>query len=338
MLYFCTYFDSNYLSKGLTLYRSLVRHAMPFRLWVLCFDNLAYEVLQKLSLPQIHPILLSDFEYKDEELLKTKGNRSKVEYYFTCTPSLPLYIFKKYPEVDVISYVDADLFFFSNPSPIYKELNDNSVLIVGHRFPSYLKHLEKYGIYNVGFLSFRRDNAGLECLNWWREKCIEWCYDRLEDGRFSDQKYLNDWPDRFKGVVVLKNKGAGLSPWNLANYQLSENKGQMIVDTDQLVFFHFHDLKEVQQWLYDPCLTQYKVCLDSFLKKHIYGPYIRELKDVTNWLSNINDSAYMKISSIRGRVHGNIVYRIVKKTKDQLTMVKKLLLGQSLVIVGGKVL
>jgi len=78
--------------------------------------------------------------------------------------------------------------------------------------------------------------------------------------------------------------------------------------------------------------------LDSLLKGHIYGPYIRELKDVTNWLSNINDSAYMKINSIRGRIHGNIIYRIVKKTKDQLTMLKKLLLGQSLVVVDGKVL
>jgi|SRR3989338_3355059 len=338
MLYFCTYFDSNYLSKGLTLYRSLVLHAMPFRLWVLCFDNLTCEILQKLSLPQIHPILLSDFESGDEQLLKAKGNRSKIEYYFTCTPSLPLYIFKKHPEVDLIAYVDADFFFFSNPSLVYDELGNNSILIIGHRFPSYLKHLEKYGIYNVGFLSFRRDDVGLKCLNWWREKCIEWCYDRLEDGRFSDQKYLDDWTNRFKRVVILQNKGAGLSPWNLANYQLSENNGQIMVDAEPLIFYHFHDLKEVQKWLYDPCLTQYKVRLDSFLKRHIYSPYIRELKDVTNWLSNINGSSYMKISSIRGRVQGNIIYRMAKKAKDQLAMVKKLLLGQSLVVVDGKVL
>jgi len=62
MYYFCTYFDSNYLIKGLALYRSLVRHAMPFRLWVLCFDDLAYEALQKLALPEVDPISLRDFE------------------------------------------------------------------------------------------------------------------------------------------------------------------------------------------------------------------------------------------------------------------------------------
>ena len=53
MFYFCSYFDSNYLSKGLALYRSLVRHAVPFRLWVLCFDDLAYETLRRLALAEV---------------------------------------------------------------------------------------------------------------------------------------------------------------------------------------------------------------------------------------------------------------------------------------------
>ncbi|MBI3600078.1 MAG: glycosyl transferase [Nitrospinae bacterium] len=272
MLNFCTYFDSNYLVKGLALYRSLVRHAMPFRLWVLCFDNPTYEILQKLSLPQVNPILLSDFEHGDEQLLKAKGNRLMIEYYFTCTSSLPLYIFKNYSDVDIITYIDADLFFFSKPSPIYEEMGGNSVLIIGHRFPSSLSHLKMYGIYNVGFLSFRRDDAGLACLSRWREQCLEWCYDRVEDGRFSDQKYLDDWPTNFSRVAVLQHKGAGLSPWNLANYHLEMDNGQVVVDNEPLIFFHFHDLKQLRQWLYDPCLTQYGICASSFLKRYIYGP------------------------------------------------------------------
>ena len=122
MYYFCTYFDSNYLTRGLALYRSLVRHAAPFRLWVLCFDDLAYETLQRLNLHEVVPISLRDFEDGDEELLQAKGNRSRIEYYFTCTPTLPLYILRNCSEVDVITYLDADLFFFSDPSPIYEEL------------------------------------------------------------------------------------------------------------------------------------------------------------------------------------------------------------------------
>jgi hypothetical protein len=96
-----------------------------------------------------------------------------VEYYFTCTPSLPLYVLKHNAEIDVISYLDADLYFFSHPAPIYEELGDQSILIVGHRFPAHLRQREELnGTYNVGFLSLRGNSVGLQCLSWWRERCL----------------------------------------------------------------------------------------------------------------------------------------------------------------------
>lgn len=345
MFYFCTYFDSNYLIKGLTLYRSLIRYAMPFRLWILCFDDLAYEVLQKLALPEVVPIPLRGFEEGDKELLQAKDNRSRIEYYFTCTPSLPLYILRNHPEVDVISYLDADLFFFSDPSPIYEELGDGSVLIIGHRFPPRLRHLEVYGIYNVGLLSFRRDDVGLECLHWWRSRCLEWCYDRAEGGRFADQKYLDDWPTRFPGVVVLQHKGAGLAPWNVENYSLSLQDGQVLVDAQPLLFFHFHGLKQIRRWLYDPNLARYGVHADYVLKQHIYTPYIRELQEVGCWLYvclPVNQ-AYIHMGSIRGgspgvTLNGNFLRAIARLIKRRLSVIKKVLQGYLWVVINGRVM
>jgi hypothetical protein len=288
MLYFCTYLDSNYLSRGLALYYSLSRYSPPFRLWVLCFDDLAYKVLRKLALPEVVPLRLSEFEEGDSELLQAKNNRSKIEYYFTCTPSLLLYILRNYPEVDIITYLDADLFFFSDPTPIYQEFGEKSILIVGHRFPPHLKKLEIHGIYNVGLLSFRRDSEGLRCLNWWRHKCLEWCYDRVESNRFADQKYLDDWPTRFSQVVVLQHKGANLAPWNMANYCIWLKNNQVMVDEFPLIFFHFHNLRTLSRWIVDPGLSEYSVPMSKVVKNNIFLPYIRKLKSVRTQLHSLN--------------------------------------------------
>ena len=57
MIHYCTYFDSNYLLQGLCLYHSLEEHShQPFTLWVLCFDELTYQILKDLSLPMMRLI------------------------------------------------------------------------------------------------------------------------------------------------------------------------------------------------------------------------------------------------------------------------------------------
>ena len=69
MYYFCTYFDQNYLSRGLALYYSLREHCHAFKLWVLCIDQGVYDILAKLDLPGVHPLTLEEFELNDELLL-----------------------------------------------------------------------------------------------------------------------------------------------------------------------------------------------------------------------------------------------------------------------------
>src|SRR6476646_7920114 len=96
---YCTYFDVNYLTRGLALHQSLQRHSPPFRLWVLCRDDEAYDALDRLREKEIRPIRLRDFEEGDGPLAVAKANRTTVEYYFTCTPSLPLYVLRLDPSI-----------------------------------------------------------------------------------------------------------------------------------------------------------------------------------------------------------------------------------------------
>lgn len=274
--HFCTYFDKNYLFKGLALYRSLEQHVDRFTLWILCFDELTREILQKMDLEKVDLIALEEFERGDEALLEAKGNRSHKEYLWTVTPSLPLHILKKRPDLDSIAYLDADLFFFGSPAPVYGEFADRSILIIKHRYaPPYAHYVETSGIYNVEMLVFRNDEIGVESLNWWRDRCNEWCFYRLEDGKMADQKYLDDWPSRFERVVVLKNKGAGLAPWNISNYNLRVTDGKIMVDTDELIFYHFHNTFLRGNRIIEISPTH------SFTRQHIdliYRPYVRSLK------------------------------------------------------------
>ena len=279
MYYFCTYFDRNYLPRGLALYHSLREHCPEFKLWVLCMDAEAYTLLSQRNLPDIHLITLEEFERDDKELLQTKQNRSAVEYYFTCTPSLPLFILKHHPEVELITYLDADLFFFADPTQLFAEMVGKSIAIIAHRFPARLRHIEVTGVYNVGWVSFRRNEIGLACLYWWRERCIEWCYDRIEGERYADQKYLDLFPEYFGPDVVIQNKGANVAPWNIENYALAIKGNNIYIDDKPLVFFHFQGLQQVISRVYDLGLWTYGVRPFRELIDHIYLPYIKILRD-----------------------------------------------------------
>src|SRR3990172_2228653 len=76
-----------------------------------------------------------------------------------------LYLVNHYPQIERITYLDADLLFYAPPSTIFEELGDRSILIVGHRFPERLRHLEsQFGIYNVGLLAFLHNPPGKRSL------------------------------------------------------------------------------------------------------------------------------------------------------------------------------
>lgn len=333
MNYFCTYFDKNYLPRGLALYHSLREHCRDFTLLVLCMDHLSFELLEKLDLPRLHSISLEDFELNDGQLLGAKQNRSVIEYYFTCTPSLPLYIFKKWPQIDLITYLDADLFFFASPSPLFDEIGKNSIAIIGHRFPSHLKDLESYGIFNVGWVSFKRDTNGLTCLKWWRQQCIEWCYDCLEDNRFADQKYLDDWPERFENVVILQHKGANLAPWNLGNFNLCfSNLDTVSVNDHPLIFYHFHELKRINTCFYNPNLSKYGNKPFKGICSRIYSPYLRLLSEIsfmllTKYDVNLYDENIRSSLNFQEKDLTKI-QRIVSQVRKSIFIIRSILTGK----------
>jgi len=240
---FCTLFDRSYLARGLITCRSLQRVSPNAEVMVLCMDQATKRVLDNLREPGLRTIGIDELEREDPELADVRGGRTRGEYCWTSTPALCRYLFERDSSLEEVTYLDADLLFFSDPGPLFDELGGDSVLIVPHRYaPQWVDQERANGIYNVEWLTFRREERGLAVLDWWRDRCIEWCYARVEDGKFGDQKYLDDWPERFQGVHVLQHPGGGLAPWNVPRHRLRNDGGSITVDGEPLIFFHAHSL------------------------------------------------------------------------------------------------
>src|SRR4051812_13749246 len=132
--HFVTLFDRNFLPQGLCLYRSLVRHAQPFVLWVLCMDEVVEARLRELALPAMRLLPLAEVE--TAALRSVRDTRTVAEYCWTITPFTPSFVMSREPSVKRVTYLDADLFFFSDPRRLLEELDVSSgdVLITPHAY------------------------------------------------------------------------------------------------------------------------------------------------------------------------------------------------------------
>lgn len=274
---YCTYFDRGFLPQGLALWRSLARHDPAAVLWVLALDDFTAALLRELGEPRLPVVALAELEADDPELQAAKANRTPVEYTFTLSPCWPRWLLARRPELGRVTYLDADLFFFGSPAEIHAAMDAAraSVLITGHRFPSWLRHYERHGRFNVGLLSFRRDAAGLACLDDWRARCLAWCHDRVEGDRYADQRYLDAWPARLgAALLVLDRPGVNLAPWNWVNENFVSRAW---VDDGELIVFHFARFRPLRgDWWWQSGQLDYGV-MPWRLRQTIYGPYWRAL-------------------------------------------------------------
>jgi hypothetical protein len=272
MEHYVTLFDSLFLPQGLALHMSMERNAGEYTLWMLCVDDEAHEVLTKLNLLNVRLLKLSDLE--TVELKRVKPTRTKGEYCWTLTPFAPRFVFEANLAVQRVTYLDADVWFRKTPAPIFLEFKASGkhVLITDHGYAPEYDQSAISGQYCVQFMTFDREN-GEVVRKWWEERCIEWCFARFEDGKFGDQKYLDDWPIRFECFVhVLDHQEWSQAPWNVSRYPYS-----------QCIFYHFHGLRIAEQHQID---FGPKYGLPNVLIDNIYEPYIRDLTEAINILKN----------------------------------------------------
>jgi hypothetical protein len=270
--HFVTLFDKNYLPQGLTLYNSLETTIPDFCLWVISIDSESEFFLKKLKKPNIKIILLSDVE--NAELLSVKENRTRAEYCWTLSPFAPRFVFEKDESISRVTYIDADTFFLKNPEMIYKEFEESkkAILISEHAYAPEYDQSASSGKYCIQFMVFIRNECEV-VRKWWEKRCIEWCFNRFENGKFGDQKYLDNWPEMFEDKVhVLKNKELLLAPWNATRFPYTN-----------AVMYHFHGVR----LLVNNRINIGNYLLPRVLVENVYQLYFIALKQAINELENI---------------------------------------------------
>jgi hypothetical protein len=268
--HYVTIFDGLFLPQGLALHRSLQRHGGEFTLWVLCVDATAFDVLKKLELPNLRPVSVEAIE--TQALREARAGRTRAEYCWTLTPHAIDIVMSLDASVRRVTYLDADLWLRKSPAPIFAELDASgkAVLITDHAYAPDYDQTATSGQYCVQFVTFCR-GAGEDVARWWADRCIEWCYARYENGKFGDQKYLDDWPERFADKVhVLQRLDLILTPWNATRFPYGP-----------AVAYHFHNLRLLGG---GRVMLVRGYDLPKATQTAIYQPYLADLSEAVRTL------------------------------------------------------
>lgn len=303
-LVFCTTFDSNYLDKGLVLYDSMIKCMKGFKLYIFAFDRRCEEILKKENLKNVIVVSMEEFETPD--LLRVKKERTRAEYCWTCSSWSIKYVLEKYKE-KICTYIDADMMFFASPQIVFDEMHNRgcSTIIVPHRFKNDEEEKKAYdlvGAYCVEFNTFVNDKNGREALDWWAEQCLNWCYYAVPGTTqwYGDQKYLNVFPLKFKGVMICDHYGVGLAPWNtkLVDFAglLDDVPNIRVINSGEVfpvIIYHFESV--------------------SFLTNHIiHAPSGMKSKELH---CNIYDVYVKKIIAKRRYIEEKYSYEMSKKRR-----------------------
>ncbi|WP_353893801.1 glycosyltransferase [Proteinivorax hydrogeniformans] len=275
----CTILTKDYLVKGLALYHSLKKHTKDFHLWVLCVDEVSYDILEHMELKNVTLVKLKNLQTpKLKQLQKT---RKLNEFCWTLKAPFILYLIKNNYNLDSIMYIDADLFFFDDIKQLYKEWGQSSILLTKLWLsPAWNRRV---GRYQAGLIGFKRDANAFKCLNWWNKKCLEWCFDIKEKKRWADQKYLDKWPALVSDIKIIKSLGINSGPWNVRRFPIRVKGDVIYCKSNKLIAYHYSGFDIFNEGEFELCNRKK---LPRKAIKHIYGPYAEEISKVIKLLKS----------------------------------------------------
>ncbi len=173
---------------------------------------------------------------------------------------------------DKVIYLDPDIVVFSDLSDLETRLEDYSIVLTPHLTePEKTKRgvidneicALQHGTYNLGFLAVKKDPQGLQFARWWRDRLVDFCFDDIPGGLFTDQRWIDLAPAFFDRVYIERNPGYNVATWNMSNRVISEQDGRYYVNDCPLQFYHFSGFdsgaQEAMLKIYGSSMTAFKL-------------------------------------------------------------------------------
>ena len=280
---------------------SLFRCAPQARLFVLAFDPAVGAEFAGLFDERVEVVSIDHLEAVDDQLREVRSDRTFREYLSTVRAPFMLELFRSHPELQDLTFVDADMYFFSSPEPLLDELKSAHVLLTPHEFPVHCEHWRRCGDYNAGWFTVRNSEPGIAALEWWRRKCLEWCKLVVDGERFANQGYLNQMSE-MEQVQVVRHPGVNVGPWSATTRALSLQSSTYLVGGLPLISYHFSTLKRMGLGLYLCNLRRYGGFPRGVLAK-IYLEYVKRFESLHRHRTDLGLAGPEWPASFQGRLY-----------------------------------
>jgi|ETNvirenome_6_85_1030632.scaffolds.fasta_scaffold01427_5 hypothetical protein len=297
MISICTLADSKFAIKFLALRESIRNHTSEYTINLLCLDDDIFKLINN-NCKEVNCHNIKDLLNSDKELKKSQNNKPSFESLNLCggnekgakklqfiwsLASYYSWYCLKHCNIDDIVYVDADIYFFEDPTRILDLKDFGSIGLIENRVP----YNPVNGLYNVGIVYFKNDKDGQSCAAFWKD-CL--LHDDNEYasayGTCGDQKYLELFPKLYNSVFKIDDYLGHLAPWNIHHHQYIADKILWNGKLQKLLFYHFSNFKEdLKNKTYIPAPRHGILNLKN--NKFVFSLYEQYFKDMESLNENI---------------------------------------------------
>lgn len=250
--YVFTSVNANYLPQASVLARSIKQNSIEIKFVVFLVEprmpnwkpSLDFDKSSQLFADIDEIITLSSFS---NDFIDNLREKSVVDACTAIKGAAALLLLNR-DDSEYITYIDPDIYVFSNLNPIYREHEFSEVLLTPHLLESPLNvkgiwndeiaGSMMHGLFNLGFISFKKSELALTVAGWWADRLKIFCAEDYSRGLYTDQKWFDVATVYFPGIRIVRDPTWNVGPWNFLERSLAKKLFEKDGSRAEIFFFH----------------------------------------------------------------------------------------------------